>query len=229
MGFRFWELIIDDELPPGEVDRVKDAVETLGLATSVHAPFSDLNIASLNPGIREISIEKVEKAVEAAAVLGAGPVTLHAGRSSPVGLFHPEKVRQTNIESLKRLVEFAGERGVELCVENSPRFPGVLASSIQEIEETLDAVPGLGLTLDIGHANTCGALRDFLRDLSGRIGHMHVHDNDGKEDRHLHLGAGAVDLRALGRFLKGFQKTVVIETHRVEDIEPSRETLEGLI
>jgi sugar phosphate isomerase/epimerase len=229
MGFGSWELIIEDELTEDELERTKETVDGLGLETSIHAPFSDLNIASLNGGVLELSINKIEKAVEAAAHLGADPVTVHPGRFSPSGLFYPERVKETNMQSLGRLLDFSRERGVTLCLENPPEFPGSLCPTVTDMEQILEAVPGLGLTLDIGHANTSGPLKDFLTALSRWIGHIHIHDNDQESDRHLHLGGGTMDLHVLGRFLRGFSKTVVIETHEVEDIGRSREVLEGIV
>jgi len=229
MGFDCWELIIEDELPEEHLGKIKETVECLDLETSIHAPFSDLNIASLNEGVLELSINKIEKAIEAAAYLGAGPVTVHPGRLSPSGMFYPERVREINIKSLQGLLDFSGERGVALCLENPPEFPGTLCSKVVEMEEILERVPGLALTLDIGHANTSGPLGDFLGGLAPWIEHVHVHDNHRESDLHLHLGGGSADLHALGRFLRGFSRTVVIETHEVADIERSRSVIEGII
>ncbi|NLG23732.1 MAG: TIM barrel protein [Clostridiales bacterium] len=54
-----------------------------------------------------------------------------------------------------------------------------------------------GLCLDVGHAgcNSNVPLRDWISILGARIGHVHLHDNDGAADRHWPPGRGSLDLR----------------------------------
>ena len=56
-----------------------------------------------------------------------------------------------------------------------------------------DAVSGISLTFDVGHANTNGNLDTFCKVILPRAAHMHIHDNHGKYDEHLPLGKGSID------------------------------------
>jgi len=56
---------------------------------------------------------------------------------------------QRNLESLSELLSYGKKVGVGIMVENLPdRF-----NTAQQLSELLDALPELGLHLDIGHAN----------------------------------------------------------------------------
>ncbi len=61
-------------------------------------------------------------------------------------------------------------------------------------DETGD--PRLRLCLDTGHAgcNSRVPLAEWIAVLGRRVGHVHLHDNDGLADRHWPLGRGALPL-----------------------------------
>jgi sugar phosphate isomerase/epimerase len=60
------------------------------------------------------------------------------------------------------------------------------------------AAPNLGLSLDIGHANLYGttyALDEWALALAPALRHIHLHDNDGRFDRHWGIGSGTMAFR----------------------------------
>jgi len=77
-------------------------------------------------------------------------------------------------------------------------LPGEYNSAAQ-LGELLDAMPELGLHLDIGHANLQvphNTTEEILAAYGKRLRHVHLHDNrGGHADLHLPLGTGTVDLR----------------------------------
>lgn len=229
MGFDFCEVIMEKDYTKEHLVSWGERSRSLDIGLSIHAPFSDLNIASLNNKIRETSIGYMKKAIEAASFLGAGPVTFHSGRKSPLGMRYPEKAWATNLESIGRLVDIASENGVRLCLENFPNYWGVFCCTIEEIKEVINTYPSLEVTLDTGHANTCGDVLDFFGALGPSIGHIHLHDNDGKDDHHYSLGDGTMDLKRLAPHLKSFKHGITIETNDAEDTRRSLETLKSLL
>jgi len=83
----------------------------------------------------------------------------------------------------------------------------------------MDALPRVGLHLDIGHANirttgrkshTAGLLSRY----ADRLCHVHVSDNKGKSDDHLAIGAGTIDWKRELKTLKasGYDGTITLET-----------------
>jgi sugar phosphate isomerase/epimerase len=118
-----------------------------------------------------------------------------------------------NIESLVEMQEHADKAGVGLMIEN---LPGEFNNAAQ-LGDLLDALPKLGLHLDIGHANLMvprNTTEEILDRYGKRLRHVHLHDNrGGNADLHLPLGAGDIDVPAAVRGLKrcGFDGTVTLE------------------
>ena len=81
----------------------------------------------------------------------------------------------------------------------------------------LDAIPEMGLHLDIGHCNLCPIphnAESILESYGDRLRHVHLHDNKGgSEDLHLPLGAGTIELPRVIRALKGcnYDGTITLE------------------
>ncbi len=91
----------------------------------------------------------------------------------------------------------------------------------------------VGLCLDCGHLTAFGRapLSAWLETLGGFIGHLHLHDNQGRKDDHLALGKGRIDFAQLFAFLGSQRATppvLTLEIHQAEDLEPSLAHLERL-
>ena len=107
----------------------------------------------------------------------------------------------------------ANALGVRINLEN-------LSEAAPDLKIALEAVPGLGMTLDVGHAmltRRVSTAPEIVRQLSDRISHLHLHDNHGgkshKDDLHLIPGEGKVAFAELFRMLKerGFDRTATLE------------------
>ena len=125
---------------------------------------------------------------------------------------------------------FYGNHILLVSVENLG--PDHLGRSPQETEHILSKLnQKIGFTLDVGHANLTGNLWGYLRNLGKQISHVHLHDNDGKEDRHWKLGKGDLDLDRLLEWLYQirYKGILVLEMNHLEDIEYSKALLEDRI
>ena len=65
----------------------------------------------------------------------------------------------------------------------------------------------------MGHTNILGRNpRDFIEKFHERIRHVHLHDNFGKDDLHLPMGAGIIDWEKIIRALKQhYDGTITLE------------------
>ena len=68
------------QLLPDIIDLFKEHTPSYDLEFSVHAPFNDLNLASLNPKLRELAVRYIKTTIELAAEL--------AGERDPVADLH---------------------------------------------------------------------------------------------------------------------------------------------
>jgi sugar phosphate isomerase/epimerase len=209
-GFDFVDLTLE---PPGAwpVDgkAVAQLLDELGLDAVGHTAFY-LPIASPLPELRAAAHRLFEQALDVFAAAGIRLANVHPDPAPAVlGADAPER----NADAVARLAEAAEERGLRLMVENLGRF-----GRVEDLGPVLDAAPGAGFHLDVGHANLgigSGPNRteELLEAFGERLAHVHVSDNVGVDDLHLPLGAGTVDWPAAVRALKaaGWDGTVTLE------------------
>jgi sugar phosphate isomerase/epimerase len=80
---------------------------------------------------------------------------------------------------------------IENFIDDTPDLLAELCDSIGD--------PRLRICLDVGHAlaNSSINLLDWVGQLGRRIGHVHLHNNDGIEDKHWPLGQGVLDMASV--------------------------------
>lgn len=219
MGFQGWEIVSEakQKISRDTLPEIRDIIGSTDLDISVHAPFSDLNCASLNDPIWYETIKQVRQCVELSADF-CDIMVIHPGILSPLGNQMPDSAWERNVEALRLLCDHAKDYGVKLYLENMINLDKFLCRTPCEISGMIEAVDreNLDMTFDIGHSNTMRNIPEFLKEKS-RITHIHAHDNHGSHDEHLEIGAGTVDWDYVLKELKGFGGAVVIEARSLEE------------
>lgn len=103
---------------------------------------------------------------------------------------------QIGFDRIKRLVEVAERKGVNLALENL-RQPGALDYIFSKIQSDR-----LGFCYDSGHENCFTKGTDFLSQYGSKLMALHLHDNDGTDDQHWLPGEGGIDWPVLMKKLK---------------------------
>jgi sugar phosphate isomerase/epimerase len=201
---------------------VKDVLDSFDLRLTMHAPYLNTNLSSLNEDIGGASLETVRRSLSLAGDLGIDMVSTHVGRLSKdlPGRLAAEATERAET-SLKELKAYADERGIKLTIENDHKTTDhLLAGYPDQIFELIDAVD-CGFTLDVGHANTLVEPTQFVSDLADRIVDVHLHDNYGDHDSHLAVGEGNIDFRRFFEALQrvNFEGVFIMEQHRLQDLE----------
>jgi len=214
-----------------------------GVEFSMHGPFLEINLGSYLEEIRRLSKHRVLDAVRMAAMVGADPLVVHPGYS----FFHklPEyncKLRDQFIEDLGVIVDEAAGLGVRIALENV-HMSYFYFNEIDDFGPIRDAVPGIGMTLDVGHAYISGRMKDdatperSIIDDVRRMGvehlfHVHLHNNDGTRDNHDFI-EGSIDMGEVLRGLNdlGYKGKVIVETLDAErfGMEPVMDKLRQVI
>lgn len=226
LGFTSWEIMLEGRHMQKDYTEVKELADSYEIKLFVHAPFSDLNIASLNERIRRETLAQIFNAIEIADFLESQIITLHTGRLSPLGMLFKEKAWETNLKSIDEILEFGSDFSLKICLENMPKFPGAFCCEIDELQMVLDMNPTLGLTLDIAHAHTCGDEIRYLEVLKSRMLHMHIHDNAGGSDSHGAIGEGNIDFDRVMAHLDDFRGYKIIEARNEDAAVLSKQKLE---
>lgn len=240
--FKHWEIICEGTLDIKDIElELMDLLSTEIITVSIHAPFSDLNIASLNERIRTLSVDIILGAINVAAELDIELITIHPGLFSPYGLLLKDRVKKTNIESIIEIAQVASDNGICLGIENMP-FPNwTLGTDPRDIKYILDTLnnaglkyPDVGFTFDIGHAHTSDTLSGFLKKyFISHLVNIHVHNNNGRRDEHLPLNKGTIDIKSvlqkINIMAKAMPKQIIIEANTFQEGIESKVVLKALL
>ena len=225
-GFQGWE-IVDEGLQTVEGEfkkRVREIHETTNLVLSLHAPLSDINIASVNERMWEESIRQIKESIENTYEFIDDICVVHPGFFSPLSVQMPDTAVQKATAGLTTLCEFAADRGLRIAVENLTsanmlmgRYPDELIQLVRGVN-----MDNLGVCIDVAHANTTKKLDEFLGITAKaddvKIIHMHASDNFGADDLHLPLGEGNLDWKKVldGINNNGYEGIIVLELYTLD-------------
>jgi len=186
MGVGFYPGAVDEKF----VEALAEAVADFSMVT-VHSPNVDLNIASINPGIRQESTRQFLELIELAHRIGANPVTFHHGQSSPnvnIDEREFERIVKYNTEFAFQALELAERYDLQLGYENL----GGSTIPVEKVllETTLERIgnPRFGLNLDIGHLPLVrGEPKEWIARFGPFIKEVHLHGTYYRGDRDLPL------------------------------------------
>ncbi|GAB7028038.1 sugar phosphate isomerase/epimerase family protein [Geotalea toluenoxydans] len=221
MGLDFIDLTLE---PPGaghwqvDVESIQELLKETGLGVIGHTAYY-LPLGHPFEEVREGAVEAFSSTLQILARLGACCMNIHPDFKAPMhdAAFSVEQ----NLKSIRELLPLARRLDMELMIENLPDN----INDVPQLGRFLEAIPELGLHLDIGHTNlmvkhntTAGIMERY----GHRVRHVHLHDNRGTDDLHLPLGAGTLDLGSCIKSLKaaGYDGTITLEV-----FTPDRELL----
>lgn len=204
-----------------------DLINSYSLKYTIHSPFIDLNIASLNSALAKLSVEEIKRSIDLANMIDSDIVVVHPGTVSFSGRGKEDIIYEIGKDSLKDIGNYAKDNDVNACIENLPNIEGFMYQDVNLLNETLLELD-LPMTLDIGHAHTVGFTPDEI--YFDSIKHIHVHDNPGNDDTHLTLGEGTFKVN---EFFDVFTKNkydgiYMLELYSIDSIEKSLEYMKNL-
>jgi sugar phosphate isomerase/epimerase len=198
-----------------------DLFDSYDLKISIHAPLSDINLASHNEVIRKISISEIIKSIDMAIEIDSNVLVVHPGYIPILGRRFKDKILQYNKDSLMECSKYAQEMGIKMCVENMPNIEGLLCKDLKELENLVLDIDAY-ITLDVGHAhNNKFTVEDMLK--TSRIEHIHLSDNDGSYDNHNALGdikKNGLNFKSLFKGLKqiNYNNLMVLEVEQPKGV-----------
>jgi sugar phosphate isomerase/epimerase len=182
----------------------KDLARLLGrldlTVVSVNPSFSDINLISTNPEIRQVSERQLAAEIELAADLGASYLVVIPGRRHALAPAPDAAARAVLNEGLGRLLHRATELGVTIALENSPY--GYLGSSadLLGIVKAWDN-PRLRVAYDVANALAQEDPASGVARLGEYLALAHVSDAWRTRWAHTSVGRGEVDFAAFAAAL----------------------------
>lgn len=189
---------------------------------TMHGAFLDVTVHSSDPLIRDASILRIRQSMDIAQRMGLRGVVFHTGRIA--GFRTTCYLNQWLMMNRDFFQELAADYPrQQIYMENMfDEAPDILAGLAGQMKET----EGFGVCLDYAHAAlTAAPQQEWVETLAPYICHMHINDNDLKNDLHQPVGAGSIDWLQFDRLLRSssIDATVLIE---VKGYEAQKASLE---
>lgn len=170
--------------------QVKAASDKVSMPiVQAHAPFPLYH--EDNPALMDYMVMATSKLLQVCKYLGCPYLVVHPHKE-----MNKEREWEINEKLYRGLMPAAKETGVKICLENlwimQGEHPiGAVCSDPYEAcfyIDTLNEEAGeelFGFCYDVGHANmTARNIHHDLKVLGSRVFCLHIHDNDGRLDRH---------------------------------------------
>lgn len=167
-----------------EISQAKGAI--------IHGPYTELNPSSIDPKAIELTMLRYQQAYAICKDIQIPKMVVHSGFIPKA--YYPGWHTEKSILFWKRFLEDKSA-DFHLYIEN-----------VFEAEPFMlrDIIDGIGddrvqICLDVGHANASSDGRydvyDWIQELGDRIGHVHLHNNQGEQDEHAPVFQGSMDMR----------------------------------
>ncbi|MGD2079653.1 MAG: sugar phosphate isomerase/epimerase family protein [Nitrospirota bacterium] len=194
-----------------------------GPSLTVHAPFMDLAPAAVDPGVREVTAERFDRALDAAGVLEAKAVVFHSGYDKWKYGHNMDIWLQRSLGFWPRFIGRARDLGTRIAVEN------IFEDTPENLKLLMEGLgsESFGICFDTGHMNIFSLvpLDDWLDALGEHIIELHLHDNRGDLDAHLPVGEGDFDFDSLFARLAGRNVIRTVEATSPQDVLTSLDRL----
>ncbi|MBP1546527.1 MAG: sugar phosphate isomerase/epimerase [Oscillospiraceae bacterium] len=233
-GFEYNDFFIPDVL---DNKRLTDELiarykgHELPQVCTMHGAFFDVILFSDDKRIRRISEERVRESLDIARELGVKGVVFHTNHNPALtaDFYIKNWFERNEIFWRSILPEYSDiQVYMENMFDDSPKMLSGLARRLSD-------VPNFGVCLDYAHAVIYGSdIEEWVNTLSPYVKHMHINDNDLKNDLHLAVGDGKIDWKLFDTHFKGKlcgAETVLIETSCPKNQRRSAEFLrkQGII
>ncbi len=192
---------------------------------TVHLPFYGLNLGCFDRWIADYSEQTLREGIDFCRAVGASRAVSHTTIPAYLGEDAVPKWADRFLEKMIRLEEYAAQNRVTVVWENTYEGDFVLFDSM------IRAYSEVVFCLDVGHGH-CFAKRpiaDFVERWGKRIRHLHLHDNDGREDRHWPIGKGTIDFEEVVTLLPRTAADTIVFELDADDFRESRSRIERLM
>lgn len=203
------EVLDDAELQDSIINKYRES--KVPEYCTMHGAFFDVIPFSYDSRIRAVSEERMIQSMEIARRIGAKAVVFHTNANPFLTLekYIEQMVLATSEFVGKLLDEY---RDINIYLENMfDSSPDIL----RKISEQLVRYPNYGICFDYAHASISPTPIDVWVESIGKyVRHIHINDNDLKNDLHLAVGTGKIDWERFRiYYYKYFREcTVLIET-----------------
>lgn len=187
-----------------------------------------------------ILVQRNIRCLEISALMGIKTLIVHPIETGNY-IGREEYVFEKNMKYYRTLLPYAEEHGVKIACENmwcGDKRRGVTRGSVcsnpYEHAHYVDEINSdmFVACLDVGHSSLAGReAEDCIRVLGNRLGALHIHDNDYKDDMHTLPGLSEMNWEEITRALADidYKGDFTFETdHFFDSLDSTEEVQTGL-
>lgn len=208
-------------LDAGTVREVAVRLRERGLTpVSLNPTYLDLNLASLNHGIRAETVRQLRAGLEACHDLAVGMLVVFPGRRHVLAPAPMADSYATLLDELGPLADRAGELGVTLGLENGPTNFLDRAGQVAQLCRDV-ASPHVRAVFDVANSHMVENPAEGVREIAPWLGLVHLSDTTKARWQHAPVGRGDVAFADFARALDatGYTGPSIMEI--VELAEPA--------
>jgi len=166
---------------------------------SAHGPFFDLMPCTMDLEFKDLILRRFRKTIEWCKRLNIKNIVFHSGwfpKTYPHNTWLNNSVKFWN--SVLETVNDDTSIFIENVYEDDPK---TLKELIIEVNKS-----NFNVCIDLGHINANSNVKivDWLEDFNNRIGHIHIHNNYGKNDDHNGVLKGTIQYPETFKLLKDY-------------------------
>lgn len=212
------------------INIIKSDLDGFKNTVTLHAMFSDVNVAGSDVLLRELSIQRCYQSLETGKAINAQTILFHTGNKGTLHYGSIDSFKKNFIAFWKDFVKEFENAGIIAVIENvfetSPRF-------CLDLFEGVDS-PYLKLALDCGHVNLYAQntkVTEWIKAFGKNLHHLHIHNNFATNDDHSDLDNGTLNYKEIFNAIKeeDINPSFVLEMFTEEDIRKSVKIFNNLM
>ncbi len=221
----FMAAVLDDRRKQLEIIDTYAKVRSDFSKDTMHGAFLDVTVHSSDAKIREVSELRVRQSLDIAKEMGLRGAVFHTNRLYGFkDAIYLKNWIEVNERFYKRICEEYPNQ--QIFMENMfDEAPDVL----RMLAERMSDCPNFGICLDYAH----GAISDtdvseWMKELAPFVKHMHINDNDLKNDLHAPIGSGQLNWELFTNEIEQYKMdtTVLVEVTGIEKQKKALEYME---
>ncbi len=212
------------------IEKLKTDLTGFKNRITLHAMFSDANVASQDPLLSDIAKLRYKQSLEVGKALKADTILFHTGNKGTKHYGSQEQFKTKYIMFWREFIKEFESEGITAVLENvfeeTPNY-------CMELYEGISS-KNLKLALDTGHVNLYAKetkVEDWIKKYNTNLYHIHIHNNFGKNDDHSNLNNGTLDFKDIFTTIKTMKiaPSYVLEMFKEEDIRISLDKIKEIM
>lgn len=212
--------VLDDEKRVAELIAFYKGLDRDRTQDTLHGAFLDVTVHSDDSLVYKASLHRVRQSMDIAKELGIRGVVFHTNFIPNFRVaFYQKNWLERNEKFWRQILEEYPT--LNIFIENMfDEEPDLLA----KLAERMQDETRFGVCFDYAHAQVFGHdIDDWVNRLAPYTVHMHINDNDLKDDLHLIVGEGQIDWNCFTKVMreKEIDSTVLLEMRGSKQQEQS--------